>query len=115
MPKQTSQKKHSPKDFIYALEDYIEQLIEDTDINFKSLESFQVVCTLNGIVDYDYDASEAYPIKRETFKRELLLKGWYYILCYGTRAEQKWQKATRNKKLYNRISALIWNLIEEDF
>lgn len=107
--------KHTPIDFICQLQDYIEQLIEETDINLKSLSSFRVYLHPDDEIEYDYDSEEAYPIRLKKFKQELKKFGWYYIFCYGTKNTQKWQKATRNKKLYNRINRLIWKLLESSF
>lgn len=111
----TNNSPHSPIDYLCRLQDYIEQLIEETDINVKLLPSFYVYPGFGDTLEYDYNSDEAYPIRLENFKQELADHGWYYIFCYGVKGAKKWQKATRNKKLYNRIKILIWNLIEEAF
>lgn len=106
---------HSPIDYICRLQDYIEQLIEETDINIKSLSSLRVYPGFDDTLEFDYNSDEAYPIRLEKFKQELSYRGWYYIFCHHIKGAQKWQKATYDKKLYNRIKILIWNLIEEAF
>lgn len=106
---------HKPTDFIYKLEDDITELISETDIYLPALESY---CAWRGYkdkIEYDYDPEEAYPLQLEAFRHKLEKYGWYYTLCHGTQAANRWQKATKNKKLYNRIKKFINCLMETSF
>lgn len=107
---------HSFGDYVSRLEDVLYDAIRETEINVKGLASYRSWSTgTEGDYEYDYDESEAYPHQLSAFKDELAVKGWYYVLCLGTKAAKKWEKATRNPRLYNKVNAVIWKVLEENF
>lgn len=101
-------------DFRDKLSDYIQDCISEWDYNEKALPSYHGwYC--NDSFEFDVNDDEKYEAQKRNFKEDLEEKGWYYVLCHNTKYEDKWKKASNNKKLSDRIQEIVEKIFNEDF